>query len=35
MSSVAQIVTDVGRDAVDVEVPITNGADADGKAVWS
>ena len=29
------IVTDAGRDAVDVEVPITNGTDADGKDVWS
>jgi hypothetical protein len=29
------IVTDAGRDAVDAEVPITNGAEADGKDVWS
>ena len=29
------IVTDAERDAVDVEVPITNGADADGEDVWS
>jgi hypothetical protein len=29
------IVTDVRRDAVDVKAPITNGADADGKDVWS
>jgi hypothetical protein len=29
------IVTDAGRDAVDAEVPITNGAEADGEAVWS
>jgi hypothetical protein len=29
------IVTDAGRDAVDAEVPITNGADADGEDVWS
>jgi hypothetical protein len=29
------IVTDAGRDAVDVEVPITNGAEADGEVVWS
>ena len=29
------IVTDAGRDAVDVDVPITNGAEADGQAVWS
>ena len=29
------IVTDAGRDAVDAEGPITNGTDADGKAVWS
>jgi hypothetical protein len=29
------IVTDAGRDAVDADVPITNGAEADGEAVWS
>jgi hypothetical protein len=29
------IVTDAGRDAVDADVPITNGADADGEDVWS
>jgi hypothetical protein len=29
------IVTDAGRDVVDVEVSITNGTDADGKVVWS
>jgi hypothetical protein len=29
------IVTDAGRDAVDVEVSITNGAEADGEVVWS
>src|SRR5260370_35875466 len=29
------IVTDAGRDAMDVDAPITNGADADGKDVWS
>jgi hypothetical protein len=29
------IVTDAGRDAVDAEVPITNGIDADGEVVWS
>jgi hypothetical protein len=29
------IVTDAGRDAVDVDAPITNGAEADGEAVWS
>jgi hypothetical protein len=29
------IVTDAGRDAVDVEVPITNGTEADGEVVWS
>jgi hypothetical protein len=29
------IVTDAGRDAVDVDVPLTNGADADGEVVWS
>jgi hypothetical protein len=25
----------VGRDAMDVEVPLTSGAEADGKSVWS
>ena len=29
------IVTNVGRVAVDADVPITNGADAYGKDVWS
>ena len=29
------IVTDAGRDAVDAEAPITNGAEADGEVVWS
>jgi hypothetical protein len=29
------IVTAAGRDAVDAEAPITNGAEADGKDVWS
>jgi hypothetical protein len=29
------IVTDAGRDAVDVDAPITNGAEADGEDVWS
>jgi hypothetical protein len=29
------IVTDAGRDAVDVDVPLTSGTDADGKDVWS
>jgi len=29
------IVTDAERDAVDVEAPLTNGAEADGKVVWS
>ena len=29
------IVTNAGRDAVDVDAPITNGADADGEVVWS
>jgi len=29
------IVTNAGRDAVDVDVPITNGAEADGEGVWS
>jgi hypothetical protein len=25
----------VERDAVDVDAPLTNGAEADGKSVWS
>jgi len=29
------IVTAAGRDAVDADAPITNGADADGEDVWS
>jgi hypothetical protein len=29
------IVTNVRWDAVDAEVPITNGAEAYGKGVWS
>jgi hypothetical protein len=29
------IVTDAGRDAVDVDAPLTNGAKADGEVVWS
>jgi hypothetical protein len=29
------IVTNVGRGAVDAEVPITNGAEAYGEDVWS
>ena len=29
------IVTNAGRDAVDADVPITNGAEADGEVVWS
>ena len=29
------IVTDAGRDAVDADVPITNGIKADGEDVWS
>jgi hypothetical protein len=29
------IVTDAGRDAVDVDAPLTNGADTDGEVVWS
>jgi hypothetical protein len=29
------IVTNAGRDAVDAEAPITNGAEADGEDVWS
>jgi hypothetical protein len=29
------IVTDAGRDAVDADVLLTSGTDADGKVVWS
>ena len=29
------IVMNVGRDAVDVAAPLTNGANADGEVVWS
>jgi hypothetical protein len=29
------IVTDVRRDAVDADAPLTNGAKADGEVVWS
>jgi hypothetical protein len=29
------IVTDVEQDAVDADAPLTNGAEADGKTVWS
>jgi hypothetical protein len=29
------IVTNVERDAVDVDALLTNGADADGEGVWS
>ena len=29
------IVTNVGRGAVDADVPITNGIEAYGKDVWS
>jgi hypothetical protein len=29
------IVTDAGLDAMDADALLTNGADADGKAVWS
>ncbi len=29
------IVTNAGRDAVDVDALITNGVEADGEAVWS
>jgi len=29
------IVTNAGRDAVDADVPLTNGTEADGKIVWS
>jgi hypothetical protein len=29
------IVTNAGWDAVDVDAPLTNGAEADGEVVWS
>ena len=29
------IVTNAGRDAVDVAVSLTNGTEADGEVVWS
>jgi hypothetical protein len=29
------IVTDAGRDAVDADVLLTSGTDADGQVVWS
>jgi hypothetical protein len=29
------IVTNAGRDAVDADVPLTNGVDAYGEVVWS
>jgi hypothetical protein len=29
------IVTNVRRDAVDADAPLTNGAEADGEVVWS
>jgi hypothetical protein len=29
------IVTDAGRDAVDADALLTNGAEADGEVVWS
>jgi hypothetical protein len=29
------IVTDAGRNAVDADVPLTNGTEADGQVVWS
>jgi hypothetical protein len=29
------IVTNAGRDAVDVAVSLTNGTQADGEVVWS
>jgi len=28
------IVTDAGRDAMDADVPLTNGTEADGEVVW-
>jgi hypothetical protein len=30
-----EIVTDAGQDAVDVDAPVTNSAEADGEVVWS
>ena len=30
-----RVVTNVGRDAMDVEVPLTSSAKADGEIVWS
>ena len=30
-----RVVTNVGRDAMDAEVPLTSGAEADGEIVWS
>jgi hypothetical protein len=29
------VVTNAGRDAVDADVPLTNGTEADGEVVWS
>jgi hypothetical protein len=29
------MIVNAGRDAVDADAPITNGAEADGKIVWS
>jgi hypothetical protein len=29
------IVTNAGRDAVDVDAPLTNGTEADGEVAWS
>ena len=29
------IVTDAGRDAVDVDGPLTNGTETDGESAWS
>ena len=30
-----RVVTNAGRDAMDAEVPLTSGAEADGEIVWS
>jgi len=30
-----RVVTNVGRDAMDAEVPLTSSAKADGEIVWS
>ena len=35
MRGVSRSSLNAGRDAVDVDVPLTNGAEADGKDAWS